>query len=154
MKIKLNKLFVAVTLLSISMSVAQEIKDHPDRKDVAGVRAQNKEMILAQKEAKKTLLSFVKSLENKDPEKRYLLKIRLKEGDKVEHVWLEPVRLFENKVQGILSVEPIYIEMYKKGDSITPLPSQISDWIIFSKDGSKKGGYTSDVISKYQAIKE
>jgi|GEM_PF-1842046 len=52
---------------------------------------------------------------------------------------------------GILAVDPITIKKHKKGDEITPQPEEVTDWVILSRDGSKKGGFTIDVIEKRRA---
>ncbi|MDP6111687.1 MAG: DUF2314 domain-containing protein [Planctomycetota bacterium] len=49
---------------------------------------------------------------------------------------------------GILAVDPITIKKHKKGDEITPQPEEVIDWVIPSRDGSRKGGFTIDVIEK------
>ena len=84
-------------------------------------------------------------------DKRYLLKAVIMEGQDTEHVWLEPVKWNDPGLVGILAVDPITIKKHKKGDEITPQPEEVTDWVILSRDGSKKGGFTIDVIEKRRA---
>lgn len=128
-----------------------KVKEHPDRKDVAGIDGEDREMIAAQEKARKSLMGFIEALQKREKNKRYLLKVKLEEGDKVEHVWLEPVKWNEPGLLGILAVDPVAIKKHKKGDVIAPSPADVSDWVILSADGTKKGGFTADVIEKRRA---
>lgn len=141
---------VAVLIFGVlNLSLAEEtIEKHPDRKDVAGVDGEDKEMLAAQKKAFDTLKTFIEAIQDREDGKRYLLKVKLEEGDEVEHVWLEPVKWSDPGLLGILAVDPVAIKKHKKGDVIAPVPSEISDWVILSDDGSKQGGYTMDVIER------
>ncbi len=109
---------------------------------------EDKEMLAAQKKAFDTLKTFIEAIQDREDGKRYLLKVKLEEGDEVEHVWLEPVKWSDPGLLGILAVDPVAIKKHKKGDVIAPVPSEISDWVILSDDGSKQGGYTMDVIER------
>lgn len=133
----------------VGMVFAEDsLQEHPDRKDVTGVDGEDKEMLAAQKKALETLKTFIAALQNLDDDKRYLLKVKLVEGDDVEHVWLEPVKWNDPGLMGILAVDPVAIKKHKMGDVISPLPKDVSDWVILSADGSKEGGFTMDVIEK------
>ena len=103
------------------------------------------------KKARESLMTFVRALGKREKGKRYLLKVTLKEGDTVEHVWLEPVRWNDPGLLGVLAVDPVEIKKHKKGDVIYPLPADVSDWLILSEDGTKEGGFTADVIEKRRA---
>ncbi len=124
------------------------LEKHADRKDVDGVDGGDAEMLAAQEKARESLGDFVEALKNRKDDQRYLVKVRLEEGDEVEHVWLEPVKWVEPGLKGILAVDPVAIKKYSKGDVIAPRPKEISDWLILLPDGGKKGGYTVDVIAK------
>ncbi|WP_159434743.1 DUF2314 domain-containing protein [Rubritalea squalenifaciens] len=140
---------IVVAVVLPEFSYAQEkLEKHPDREDVTGVDGEDKEMLAAQEKARKSLMTFVQSLQKRDKSKRYLLKVILEEDGETEHVWLEPVKWNDPGLLGILSVDPVAIKKHKKGDVIAPLPSDISDWVILSSDGSKQGGFTVDVIEK------
>ena len=110
----------------------------------------------AMEKARETFGQFTKALKDMDDEKRYLLKMRIAEGDDVEHVWLEPVKLEKQEgekssgVVGVLAVKPFEIKKWKQGDVLRPKLDEISDWVIFSEDGSKKGGFTIDVLDKLE----
>ena len=133
----------------VDLTFAEDsLEEHPDRKDVIGVDGEDKEMVAAQKKALETLMTFIAALQNRDDAKRYLLKVKLEEGEEVEHVWLEPVKWNDPGLLGILAVDPVAIKKHKKGDIISPLPRDVSDWVILSSDGSKVGGFTMDVIEK------
>ena len=134
-----------------TMNTEERIKGHPERNDVAGIEAHDLEMIAAQKKARETLLEFTTAVQARENDKRYLLEAVIMEGQDTEHVWLEPVKWNDPGLAGILAVDPITIRKHKKGDEITPKPEEVTDWVILSRDGSKKGGFTIDVIKERRA---
>ena len=135
--------------MSPDITHAQDkVKEHPERKDVAGIDGEDKEMLDAQEKALKTLKTFIEALQNRKEGNRYLLKVKITEKDEVEHVWLEPVKWNDPGLLGVLPADPVAIKKHKKGDVIAPLPADVSDWVILSSDGSKEGGFTMDVIEK------
>ncbi len=145
-------LICAIALTQITpMNADEKIERHPTRDDVAGVDGEDKEMLEAQKKAQDSLMQFIKAIQKREEGKRYLLKVKLSEGEEIEHVWLEPVKWNDPGLLGILAVDPVALKKKKKGDTITPLPSEITDWLILSEDGSKEGGFTTDVIEKRKA---
>ena len=151
----MRRIFLTIALVVIALSsntlAKKPMKEHPDRKDVDGIEREDPEMLAANKKARESLMTFVRALGKREKGKRYLLKVTLKEGDTVEHVWLEPVRWNDPGLLGVLAVDPVEIKKHKKGDVIYPLPADVSDWLILSEDGTKEGGFTADVIEKRRA---
>lgn len=147
---KLATIFMlsAALFLVSSVQADETVKKHPTRGDVAGVEGEDPEMLDAQKKAQASLPHFVKAVQNREAGKRYHLKVKLSEGNDIEHVWLEPVKWNHPGLLGVLAVKPVAIKNKKRGDVIAPLPSDITDWVILSEDGSKQGGFTADVIEK------
>lgn len=133
------------------VSAQDEMKENPSRKNVAAIDREDPEMAAAQEKARASLITFVEAVQKPEQDKRYLLKVKLAEGDQVEHVWLEPVKWNDPGLSGILAVDPVAITKHKKGDVIAPMPEDVSDWIILSADGSKDGGFTTTVIEKRRA---
>ena len=130
----------------LSSLFGRGLKKHPDRDDVIGVRSDDKEFKRAREQVMKTLRGFIEEVQNPKEGTRYLVKVELREGKEVEHVWLEPVKWINPGLVGILASEPAFIKKHKVGDLIKPLPDQISDWAIIAPDGSKCGGFTVDTI--------
>ncbi|GEP40962.1 DUF2314 domain-containing protein [Brevifollis gellanilyticus] len=145
-----HSIFAAILLAGTTgLTLAEDkVKKHPEREDVAGIDSKDPEMIAAQKKARDTLMTFVRAIQRPEANKRYLLKVKITEGGETEHVWLEPVKWNDPGLLGRLAVEPVAIKKHKKGDIIAPLPDEVSDWVILSKDGAKQGGYTTDVVEK------
>lgn len=145
---------IATALLTVSSLNAEEkVKEHPTRTDVVGMDGGDAEMLAAQKRARDTLKQFIEALQKRDKNKRYLLKVRLAEGENAEHVWLEPVKWNNPGLLGILAVDPVALKKKNKGDIIAPRPDEVTDWVILSEDGSKQGGFTADVIEKRKSKK-
>ena len=124
------------------------------REDVVQAESDDKEMNAAMKKARDTLLTFFNVLEKRDKDKRYLLKVRIEEDGEVEHVWLEPVKRQESGIIGMLANKPVSIKKHKVGDVIAPLPDEVSDWAILSKDGTYEGGYTIKLMEKRVKARE
>ena len=144
--------YCAVALIQVtSMNADDKVEKHPTRDDVVGVDGEDKEMLEAQGKARDSLMRFVKAVQKREKGKRYLLKVKLSEGEAVEHVWLEPVKWNDPGLIGILAVDPVSLKTRKKGDTIAPRPSEVTDWVILSADGTKEGGFTADVIEKRKA---
>lgn len=121
------------------------------REDIVGVSDEDEEMNAAMEKARKTLPEFVKEIQKRDDKnKLYMIKVLISEGEHGEHVWLVPVKWMDPGLVGILASEPAKIKKVKKGDVIRPLPSEISDWVIMNRDGTKQGGFTMDVIEKHE----
>ncbi|MGV3661981.1 MAG: DUF2314 domain-containing protein [Prosthecobacter sp.] len=136
---------------SLLLQAQEKMKEHPTRDDVTGIPSDDPELLAAYQKARDTLIHFVNALEKPDPQKRYLLKVKLIEGGQTEQVWLEPVRWMEPGLKGVLAVDPVFIKNYKKGDVIHPLPGEVSDWVILSEDGTKEGGLTEDLVQRRRA---
>jgi len=100
------------------------IKKHPERDDVFGVRRNDGEMKSAREQVMATLRGFITEVQNPVEGRRYLIKVELKEGKEVEHVWLEPVKWMNPGLAGILAVKPAFITKHKQGDVIAPMPDQ------------------------------
>jgi uncharacterized protein YegJ (DUF2314 family) len=151
MKINIVLICAAALIQITPMNAGEKIEKHPTRGDVAGVDGEDQEMLEAQEKAQDSFMQFIKAIQKREEGKRYLLKVKLSEGEEVEHVWLEPVKWNDPGLLGILAVDPVALKKKKKGDIITPLPSEITDWVILSEDGTKEGGFTADVIEKRKA---
>ena len=144
--------YCAVALIQVtSMNADDKVEKHPTRDDVVGVDSEDKEMLEAQGRARDSLMRFVKAVQKREKGKRYLLKVKLSEGEAVEHVWLEPVKWNDPGLIGTLAVDPVSLKTKKKGDTIAPRPSEVTDWVILAADGTKEGGFTADVIEKRKA---
>jgi uncharacterized protein YegJ (DUF2314 family) len=125
------------------------IKKHPNRDDVFGVELSDSEMKQARKEVAETLSAFVHEIKEPPKEgRRFLIKVELREGTDVEHVWLEPVKWMSPGLAGVLAVKPAFIKKHQIGDVIRPMPDEISDWVIIEPDGKKIGGFTEMIINE------
>lgn len=151
MKLATHLVAAAALLLAPAIRADEQIIKLPGRDDVVGVDGDDGEMLEAQKKAQDSLMQFIRAIQKRAEGERYLLKVRLTEGDVVEHVWLKPVKWNDPGLIGILAVDPVTIKKMKKGDIVAPLPREITDWVILSKDGTRQGGFTEDVIERQES---
>jgi uncharacterized protein YegJ (DUF2314 family) len=69
------------------------------------------------------------------------VKVRLEEGDEIEHMWLYDVRARGDTLVGVLDDQPMFVHGWKQGDTIRTAAGDISDW--YAVDGGRLiAGYT------------
>ncbi len=103
-------------------------------------------MNLAVSRSQETLPNFIAQLGHLDPDEEALVKCRAHEGDKVEHVWVEQPVYSNGTFSGKLSKDTYELPSLKPGMWLTFPQSDVSDWVILRKDGTKQGGFTIDAI--------
>ena len=59
--------------------------------------------------ARDTVGDFIKELENQDPKNRYLLKIKVVDGEEIEHLWTSGVNYENGNFSGTIVNEPYKI---------------------------------------------
>lgn len=69
------------------------------------------------------------------------IKVRLEDGRRAEHVWLDSVRYEGRRLYGLLNHDPKIVESARRGDLVQVTPGAITDWMAI--DGGRLcGGYT------------
>lgn len=134
--------------------VQQEKKDEDEERDDPVVMVQNEDplMVAAIEEARKTADDFIKELEKPsagtDPDS-FAIKVPVKDGERVEHMWLVAVEFQDGKFVGSINNEPRIVKNVKFGQGYTIAKNEISDWMYFKK-GELQGAFTLRAIQEIQ----
>ncbi|NLS90618.1 MAG: DUF2314 domain-containing protein [Planctomycetaceae bacterium] len=99
-------------------------------------------MVAAIDQARSTVDQFIAVLDGPKPtQSAFSVKLPVKSGDEVEHIWVLPVRYERSRFFGTINNEPVSVTTVKIGDEISVAKDQISDW-MYVEDRKLIGGYT------------
>ena len=122
--------------------------------DVVKVSADDPEMSAAIAEARKAVPPFIDRVQHPSPTQTYVaVKMRLTEGDAVEHVWLDHLSFDGTRLRGLLGNAPTDVRHVKLGDTLTVAPDSISDWMLVDRD-TVYGAYTTYVLRDHLSAAE
>jgi uncharacterized protein YegJ (DUF2314 family) len=116
--------------------------------DVVYIQQDDEELIEAMEKAQQTLDDFIEVFEN--PTKKqdsFAIKIAIKDGDDVEHFWVEIFDFNGRQFKGYLSNEPAIVGTVQQGDKISTSKDKVEDWMYVEK-GKLVGGYTIKILRK------
>lgn len=114
--------------------------------DVIMVADDDPKMLAAIDKARSTADTFIAALNAPMPSQaEFAVKLGVKDGEKVEHMWLSPVRFEGGKFHGVINNDAELVRTVKLGDTVTAEKSEISDW-MYVQDGRLVGGYTIRVL--------
>ncbi|MGV3721508.1 MAG: YegJ family protein [Actinomycetota bacterium] len=103
-------------------------------------------MLAAIDKARATADTFIAALNAPKPtQSEFAVKLGVKDGEKVEHMWLSPVRFEGGRFHGVINNDAELVRTVKLGDTVTAEKSEISDW-MYVQDGKLVGGYTIRVL--------
>ena len=112
------------------------------------------EMSLAIEKARSTVDQFISALETpKSAQTNFSVKLPVVDGDKVEHMWVLPVRYQEDCFFGTINNEPDKVSTVKVGDEVSIAKNEISDW-MYVDNGRLVGGFTLRVLRKHMSEEE
>ena len=113
---------------------------------VSYVADDDAKMLAAIEKARSTVDRFIAALDDPKPAQSFFsVKIPVKDGDHVEHMWITPVRYENDRFFGVINNEPDMVETVEIGDEVDVAKDEISDW-MFVEDGKLMGGYTLRVL--------
>jgi uncharacterized protein YegJ (DUF2314 family) len=93
-------------------------------------------------QAQATIAQFIARLEHPPASQTDLgLKVRLTDGEQIEHVWLTDVRHEGNRFTGRINNDIEHLHKYHMGDSVAVTLRQVSDWLAVD-GGQLIGGYS------------
>ena len=147
----MKRLGCALVLLSL---VACSKKNKPVD-TVVMIKDDDPAMNAAMQKAKDTVLQeFVPALQTPQAGRSgYAIKYPVKDGDQVEHMWMNGVKYDGQKFTGQINNEPNLVKNVKLGQTLTIAPEEISDWMYIDK-GRLKGGFTIRVMRDKMSAKE
>jgi len=92
--------------------------------------------------ARETVDGFLAELVGRSiPPSRAQVKVRIDEGNVIEHVWLVNLRYANGMIYGVLGNEPLQLEDWAPGDPAMVAPREITDWLLI-EDSKILGGFT------------
>jgi uncharacterized protein YegJ (DUF2314 family) len=99
-------------------------------------------MIAAVAEARRRWPEFVAAFEQRHPEQNFAVKMRFREGEHEEFMWLRVNALEGNKIYGVLDNEPVALKKVYLGMLLQVDLGELNDWL------DMKGGFTVAVFKK------
>ena len=103
----------------------------------------------AVEEARRRWPEFTAALARRRPEQTFAVLAPIREGDKVELVWLSDVGLEGDHVSGRLDNEPVELKQVRRGDRLQVLQTEVVDW-SFEDGETMHGDFTSKARKQNQ----
>lgn len=123
-------------------------RHHSKNDQTTSVSSDDPEMNSAIAKARSSLPHFWQIYEKPElDESDFSLKVKITDGDKVEHFWVANLERKDGKILGTINNDPDIVQNVKLGDRITVNESAISDW-LYMKNGKMVGNYTLRVLFK------
>lgn len=142
MKLVLSIIIVLMCSCSEKKDAAERVGEQLANDEVTSVSAGDKKMKAAIKEARETVGDFIKVLNSNDSSFHDLsIKVPLEDGEEVEHVWLDQVKLEGDSFSGIIANDLKMVKNFKMGQSVTYKKNEITDW-MYIKEGVVHGNIT------------
>ena len=116
------------------------------------VDSRDPEMIAAILKARDTVDEFIAALEDPQPGQAFAVKVRFRDGDADEYLWLGGVRFDGESFTGKVLNDPERVANVEQGDEHSVPLEQIADWAIV-ENGRRTGAFTDAVIRKRHARK-
>ncbi len=128
-------------LYSSSLPRAHSV-ERPGKPPVLFFAADDPALEEAAEQARRTVDTFLTELaRTHGPPSQAQLKVRIEEGDIVEHVWLVDLRYEHGMLYGVVGNDPLELREWKRGDPAMVDPNEISDWLLINEQGLQ-GGFT------------
>jgi uncharacterized protein YegJ (DUF2314 family) len=110
------------------------------------VPSQDAEMSAAMAKARASLDEFLAIAANPPPgADQFKLKVMLRDGSTIEHVWVTPFRATSEGFEGMLANAPRAVWTVRAGQNLRFTREQISDW-GYVRDGVQVGSFTVCVL--------
>jgi uncharacterized protein YegJ (DUF2314 family) len=110
------------------------------------VSGDDPEMNAAMQKARSQVSSFLDRLRQpKTTDRHFSVKVPLRDGERVEHFWLEDVRYENGMFRGTLGNDPEVVRGHKFGEPVEVAADGISDWMYVDGD-HLVGGFTIRVL--------
>ncbi|MEO0975208.1 MAG: DUF2314 domain-containing protein, partial [Pseudomonadota bacterium] len=150
-----RKVFVYVAGLGLALSswtlggvASAEPAEQRDENEIVWVDDDGPLMSEAIRKARATLDEFLALVRSpSEGMAGFKLKVRLAEGEDVEHFWVTPFRETDAGFVGTLANDPVILTSFEGGQELVFDRSMISDW-GYELDGKQVGSFTVCAIFK------
>ncbi len=96
--------------------------------------------------ARRSVNAFVQRVEHPPATQSYAgVKVRVAEGDVVEHIWASELSFDGTRLRGTLGNTHVNLRRVKMGDTVVVRPDSVSDWMIVDRD-TVFGAFTVYVV--------
>ena len=102
------------------------------------------EMDQAIQRSRETRGEFIKVLGSGEAD-TFAVKVRVADGDDVEHFWMTDITYEDGKFSGVINNEPGLVTNVKFGQKWTVKEAEISDW-MFTRGEKIHGGFTIEPL--------
>jgi uncharacterized protein YegJ (DUF2314 family) len=118
-----------------------------ERQDqITFVAADDSAMQEAIERARATVPELHRHLRNPSPTRTHTsVKLPLREGETVEHVWLSDVTYDGDRFHGWIDNDVELLRSWRLGDTVSVVADSISDWLVID-DGIATGGFSIPVL--------
>ena len=108
----------------------------------------------AMAKARATIGEFVEGLDHpSQTQSSVALKVRVEEGQAVEHLWLVSVTHTADSFTGLVNDQPLNLPNVRLGQSVSVPLDRVSDWLAVDQ-GHLIGGYTIRLLRSRMDAKE
>jgi uncharacterized protein YegJ (DUF2314 family) len=133
----------------IALFVASATAQTRDHNEIVRVPNEDPDMAAAIAKAQSTLDDFLAIWRSQPAgNSDYKLKVRIRDGEKSEHFWVQPFRPIGSDFEGILANEPELVRNVRGGQRISFRRSEITDW-GYARDGKQVGSFTVCALFKH-----
>lgn len=138
--------------LSIVVAVILAACSSP--KSVIMVPDHDPEMDAAIERARASVGTFISRLQAPaQGDANFAVKVPIRDGDQVEHFWLDDVRYANGVFNGKLGNEPEIVTGHKYGENVSVAQTEISDWMYVQND-VLVGGHTIRLLRQRMTPEE
>jgi len=137
---------VALILACLVAAAGAQQRDH---NEVVNVPNQDPDMAAAIAKAQATLDEFLATWRANPPgTSEYRLKVRVRDGERTEHFWIQPFRPVDGGFEGNLANEPRVVRNVRGGQRISFSRGDITDW-GYLRAGKQEGSFTICALFKH-----
>jgi uncharacterized protein YegJ (DUF2314 family) len=138
----------------LALLLLQHRRTAPERDELTFVPEDDSAMVAAITRVRSTVATFVQRLSHRTGNRSFAsVKLPLREGETVEHVWISDVRFDGGRFYGRIDNDVQSVKGWRLGDTVSVPADSISDWLIVD-DSVASGGYSIRVLHDKMSTRE
>ncbi|GAB2842458.1 DUF2314 domain-containing protein [Ferruginibacter profundus] len=113
-----------------------------DKENILNIDVSGKSYLEAIRVAQDNIDFFIKVFQAEDTSDfKFFIKARFEEDEYIEHLWLKPISINDNKIAAKVDNEPFNLTTIKYEDIIVVNTNDVEDWIIKTDKGEILGNF-------------